>query len=106
VLRAVVATHLLLAVVQAVLAGQFLSGADHTVVLHELLGLLAMASGLAQALACIKRAPLGFLIFSIVIVLAEALQIGTGYGRFLAVHIPLGVIICAGLATQLTWLIR
>jgi hypothetical protein len=37
---------------------------------------------------------------SIFIFLGEGLQIGTGYGRFLNVHVPLGVIIFGGVSAQ------
>jgi hypothetical protein len=43
---------------------------------------------------------------SALIFLAEGLQIGTGYGRFLTVHVPLAVLIFGGLAAQTVWVFR
>ena len=107
----VVAIHLALVVAQAVFAGQFLAGADTSVVLHEVAGQIAAAVALIQIAICaIRRIPartfVPFLVTSILVFLAEGLQIGTGYGRFLAVHVPLGVLICGAVATQLAWVLQ
>ena len=40
------------------------------------------------------------LIASLFVFLAEALQVVTGYGRFLSVHVPLGVVIFGTLMVQ------
>jgi hypothetical protein len=103
----VIGLHLALVIAQAVTAGQFLSGADGSVVAHERFGQIVAAIGLLQIpLAAIRRNSVAFLITCVVIFLAEALQISTGYGRFLGVHIPLGLLIAGGLAAQLVWLFR
>ena len=110
-LRSAVAIHLALVVAQAVFAGQFLAGADASVVLHERVGQIAAAVALIQiAISALRRIPartfVPFLVTSILVFLAEGLQIGTGYGRFLAVHVPLGVLICGAVAAQLVWTFR
>lgn len=102
------AAHLITVIAQAVFAGQFLAGSDSHVAFHERAGQLAAALGIVQVLVVAgrripKKSLLAFLVSSIAVVLAEALQIGTGYARFLAVHVPLGVLICATLAVQLAW---
>jgi hypothetical protein len=111
ILRAVLILHLLAAATQAVLAGQFLSGLDHSVAFHEQTGWGVAVLGLVQILTIvIFRSPRGdvmpFLLSSILILLAELLELGTGYGRFLSVHVPLGAMILAGLTAQLVWVFR
>ena len=89
---------------QAVFAGQFLSGVDAQVVFHERLAWVIFALAAAQIVLAVgllrAGAPHWFLVASIFILIAEGLQLGTGYGRFLGVHIPLGVFVF-GVATWL-----
>jgi hypothetical protein len=108
-LRIVLVLHVLGIAVQAMLAGQFLAGGDGSVVWHEKIGLIVAALGLLQILvAAIRRVPrptlLPFLLSSVLIFLAEGLQVGTGYGRFLTVHVPLGVFVFGGVVAQAVWL--
>jgi hypothetical protein len=110
-LRIVLAVHLTGVFAQAVFAGRFLSGVDGAVYLHEVAGLTVLALCLVQiAVAVSLRLPRGgtllFAVWSGLIFLAEALQAGTGYGRFLEVHVPLGALILAGVAAQLVWVLR
>ena len=110
-LRGVLIVHLILVVAQAVLAGQFLSGADWSVVLHERFGQATATIALIQIAVCaLRRVPprtfVPFLVTSILVFLAEGLQIGTGYGRFLAVHVPLGALILGAVAVQIVWSFR
>jgi hypothetical protein len=105
-LRAVLVFHVLGVLAQSVLAGQFLSGSDGAVALHELtawivLGLCLLQILLAIALMRSGAVSLWLVIGSVGVLLGEALQIGTGYGRFLGVHVPLGVLLLAGLIWQL-----
>ena len=107
-LRLVLLLHIAGVVVQSALAGQFLSGADSAVSIHEVTGWIVVAFGLVQILLAIvsKSAPLWFVIASVGTFLGEALQVGTGYGRFLNVHIPLAVLIFGLIIWQTTWLFR
>jgi hypothetical protein len=110
-LRLTLTLHLLTVLAQAVLAGQFLSGLDHSVLFHEIGGQFAAAVAFIQILVIAtykvpRRDFVPFLVSSILIFMAEGLQIGTGYGRFLGVHIPLGVFICGGVTAQLVWSLR
>jgi len=92
--------------VQAALAGEFLSGTDPAVKFHELmawiiLGVCAIQIALAILAQRTGGASLWLLIGTVLIFLAEGLQTGTGYGRFLRVHIPVGVLAFAGVSWQL-----
>jgi hypothetical protein len=105
ILRTVLVCHGLAVLIQAVFAGQFLSGSDSPVKFHELTGWIVLAISFSQiAIAGLLLrsgyVSLMFLFGSIFILLGEGLQIGTGYGRFLNVHVPLGVILFASLTAQ------
>ena len=105
VLRIVIPLHLLAVFLQAVLAGQFLSGTDGAVLFHEYTGWTVAALGLGQVLCCLAaELPAGLalplILSSALIFLGEVLQVGTGYLRFLGVHIPLAILIVGGLAEQ------
>jgi len=105
ILRTVVVCHALAVLTQAVFAGQFLSGSDSQVKFHEVTGWIVLAISLTQIaiVAALMRSggvSLMLLFGSVFIFLGEGLQIGTGYGRFLDVHVPLGVIIFGSVAAQ------
>jgi hypothetical protein len=110
-LRIILIIHAIGVLAQAVFAGRFLSGLDASVRLHEVAGWALLALCVAQlAIGLSLRLPRGgalwFGLSSAAILLGEALQTGTGYGRFLEVHIPLGVIVAGGVSGQLVWLFR
>jgi hypothetical protein len=93
----VLVVHSLAVFAQSVFAGQFLSGLDAPVKFHEWTGWAILAISAIQivvtaALLRSRISSLWFVLGSVLLFLAEGLQIGTGYGRFLNVHIPLGVI--------------
>ena len=105
ILRTVLVCHALAVLTQSVFAGQFLSGSDSSVRFHELTGWIILAISISQIViaALLMRfgdVSLMFLFGSIFILLGEGLQIGTGYGRFLNVHVPLGVILLGSLTAQ------
>ncbi len=110
ILRVALSLHTLAVVTQAIFAGQFLSGVDAQVVFHERLAWVIFALSIAQiviAVALLRTgAPLWLLVASIFILIAEGLQLGTGYGRFLGVHIPLGVFVFGVLSCLLLWSFR
>ena len=96
-LRLVLVAHCGTLLVQSVLAGEFLSGSDGVVKFHEWNGwsiLILCALQIALTVLAMQSgsASWSLLIGGVFVMLAEVLQIGTGYGRFLPVHIPLGVI--------------
>jgi hypothetical protein len=105
ILRVVLVTHVLAVFAQSVFAGQFLSGSDSPVKFHELTGWIVLVISAIQILlaAVLIRSEITslWLVFgSIFLFLGEGLQIGTGYGRVLNVHVPLGVIIVAAVSWQ------
>ena len=109
-LRVILSLHLLGVLLQAALAGQFLSGLEGPVVFHEVTGWIVLGVSLVQvlfsALWSRRGGPLWFVLVSIFVTIAEALQVGTGYGRFLGVHVPLGVMLFGAVLWQLVWVFR
>jgi hypothetical protein len=96
-LRTVLVLHSCALLAQPALAGEFLSGTDKAVRLHEwlgwaILGLCSIQTVLAAFGMRTGATNYWLLIGSALLFLAESLQIGVGYGRFLQVHIPLGAI--------------
>lgn len=106
-LQTVLVLHGLGVVAQAVFAGQFLAGSDRDVFFHEYTAWVILGLSLAQiALAATlvrQGGPLWLLISSILVGLGEGLQVGSGYGRFLGVHVPLGVFIFGAVIWQTVW---
>jgi hypothetical protein len=105
ILRLVLVSHALAVLAQAVFAGQFLSGSDTQVRFHELNGWILLGISAIQILvgSTLMRSGIAslWLVFgSVFVFLGEGLQIGTGYGRFLNVHVPLGVILFAAVTWQ------
>jgi hypothetical protein len=107
-LRLTLAAHVLLVFAQAVFAGQFLSGSDGAVVFHEVNGWTLLGICAAQIVLSflLKRVPLWFAISTVFVFLCEGLQIGTGYGRFLGVHVPLGILTFGLVVWQGVWVFR
>jgi hypothetical protein len=109
-LRTILLLHALAVMAQAVFAGEFLSGLDAPVVFHAWTGWFVLGLSLAQIAAAIGMnrfgGPLWLVVSSIFVCLAEALQVGTGYGRFLGVHIPLGVFVFGAVVWQALWAFR
>ncbi|MFD8724636.1 hypothetical protein ACFV2H_43435 [Streptomyces sp. NPDC059629] len=98
--RTVVTCEAVLALGQAVLAGSFLSGHYAALDLHALnasaTGLTAVAQTAAALLLWRPGGGPGWpALASVALFGAEAGQIAMGYGRVLAVHVPLGVAIIA-----------
>jgi hypothetical protein len=105
VLRLVLICHSLTAFAQSVFAGQFLSGLDGPVRVHELTGWIDLAISALQivvvsTLMRSAKTSLWLLFGSVFLFLGEGLQIGSGYARFLNVHVPLGVMIVAAVSWQ------
>jgi len=101
----VLAVHSIALFAQAALAGEFLSGTDGVVKFHEwaawaVLGICAIQIIIAALAQRTGGASLWLLIGSVLVFLGEALQTGTGYGRFLRVHLPLGVVLFGAVTWQ------
>ena len=95
---------------QAVFAGQFLSGIDSPVVFHAWTAWFILGLSAAQIILSVSflklGGPLWLVIASLFIFIAEGLQTGTGYGRFLGVHIPLGVFVFGAVIWLMIWAFR
>jgi hypothetical protein len=105
ILHLVLVSHALALFVQSVFAGQFLSGSDSPVKFHEITGWVVLGISAAQILVgsvLMKSgiASLSLVFGSIFVFLGEGLQIGSGYARFLDVHVPLGGILFAAVTGQ------
>ena len=109
-LRIVLALHALAVLTQAIFAGQFLSGIEGPVLFHEWTGWFVLALSAIQIILALWLAriggPLWLWVASVFIFISEALQVGTGYGRFLGVHIPLGVFVFGAVVWMLLWSFR
>jgi len=111
ILQVVLFLHAFGVLAQSIFAGQFLSGIEAPVVFHELNAWFILALSILQVMFSLWvtrfRGPgIWFVMTSVLIFLAEGLQIGTGYGRFLGVHIPLGVLVFGTLIWQLDLVFR
>ena len=108
--RGVLSLHALAVLTQAIFAGQFLSGVDAQVVFHAWTAWFILALSVAQIVAALALlrvgGPLWLVVASIFILIAEGLQIGTGYGRFLGVHVPLGVFVFGVVTWLMLWSFR
>ncbi len=109
-LRIVLPLHALGVLAQAVFAGQFLSGVESPVVFHAWTAwailVLALAQVALSVAASFSGGPVWFMLASVFVLVAEALQTGTGYGRFLGVHIPLGVVLFGVVLWQTIFIFR
>jgi hypothetical protein len=97
-LRVVVLLHTALILAQAAFAGQFLAGDGAWVRVHEAnAGIIHMVGFFQLVLAVLVwrpgRGPGWPALASLALLLAEELQLGFGYARILALHVPLGVAI-------------
>jgi hypothetical protein len=107
-LQSILILHAMGVLMQATLAGRFLSGDDGAVKVHEVTGWVIAGLCLVQIVLAIvvKKVPLWFVVASVVTFLGEGLQVGTGYGRFLNVHIPLSILISGAVMAQILWAFR
>lgn len=97
--RVVVAVHALLVFAQAALAGNFLVGNAEALRLHEVNGTeILMPVTLVQLVLAILvwrpgRGPAWPALATLLLFVAQILQISYGFGNRLALHVPLGVAI-------------
>jgi hypothetical protein len=97
-LRAIVLLHAALILAQAAFAGQFLAGDGAWLRVHETnAGIIQLVASVQLVVAVLVwrpgRGPGWPALASLALLLAEELQMGFGYARVLALHIPLGVAI-------------
>lgn len=107
-LRVVLATHLLAVLAQPVLAGLYLTGDVDAIGWHgdvgsllAALALLVVAAALSYVLA--GRGGWWVLAVAVLLFLADGYQIGAGFERALAIHIPLGVLIVLASVLFTAW---
>ena len=97
-LRVAVLLHAAVILAQAALAGQFLAGHGAWLRVHETNAGIIQLVGLVQLVVAVLlwrpgRGPGWPALASLALLVAEELQIGFGYARVLALHVPLGVAI-------------
>lgn len=106
VLRVVLTVHLGGVLVQPLLAGLFLGGDVDAIAVHRWVGLAVVLFGFAVVAVALGHAVAVrgrwvLLPVTVVLLLAETVQLGMGFARLLQVHVPLGVAITVT-ATVLT----
>ncbi len=110
ILRVVIVLHALAIGTQAILAGLFLSGSLGPVVVHEWMAWVILCIAAVQIGVVLAHGLEGpgliLAISSLFVFLGEVLQTGTGYGRFLVVHVPLGVFLFGAVLWQLVEVFR
>jgi hypothetical protein len=110
-MRIVVTVHALAVFAQPVLAGQFLDGNVEMVKVHAGVAGLVELVGLVQIpIAVLLWRPGGGPLWpaglSVLLFVVEGVQVGLGYSRMLAVHVPLGVTIVGIMLLLLIWVWR
>lgn len=102
--RAAAILQALLVFLQAVLAGRFLSGGYGSLNMHSANAMLTATVGLLTIVAAVLvwrpgGGPARPIIPAVAMVVFETLQIGFGFARLLAVHVPLGAALLVGSVT-------
>jgi len=102
------ALYAVMAVAQPVLAGRYLSGGYEAIQWHAVIGGLLMVGAIgafccALLHATVGRGPAWPVLAVTIVFLAQGVQIGMGYSRALAVHVPLGVGIVAAVLSLAVW---
>ncbi|HEY0637040.1 MAG TPA: hypothetical protein VGD67_05280 [Pseudonocardiaceae bacterium] len=104
----VLALHAALAVLQPIFAGSYLSGSIDAMTVHGISGSLVTVVCLAQLVVAALfwrpgRGPAWPLLATVALFLAEGVQLGVGYTRTLAIHLPLGVAIVGCTVAMFIW---
>lgn len=106
-LRAVAVLHATAVCAQPLLAGLYLNGEGSAIPIHELVGLTVAALCLVQlALTWLVTRLTRPVLSTAAVLTGEALMIHAGYGRELALHIPLGMAVVAGSVALAVWTVR
>ena len=106
-LRLVAAAHAIAICLQPILAGVYLNGSGGAIRIHEPIGMAVATIAMVQLLAATIwwrsggrfAAPL----VSLLVLAGESVQIGMGYSRDLALHIPLGITLVGAAVTFAFW---
>jgi hypothetical protein len=107
-LRFLFTGHLIAVLAQPVLAGRFLTGDVDAIEVHGLVGSLLAPVAMTLIAGAIGyvvggRGQLWVLPATVLLFLAEGLQIGMGYSRQLHLHVPLGVAIVVTAVLLAAW---
>jgi hypothetical protein len=110
-LRVVTALTTLSAFTQAVLAGGVVAGRIEMLPLHSNNGLLLTAGTLALLVALVLAwrpggGPAWVLLVGLAMTSATVVQLGLGFSRSLAVHVPLGTTVIIAQVMLLVWVWR
>jgi hypothetical protein len=106
--RVAITVETVFVIAQAALAGGFLAGHYDLLAMHKE---NATITGIAELVVTVTAVllwkpgggPWWPIAVSLGLFALEAVQIIMGYARVLAVHVPLGVLISAGIVMLLTW---
>ena len=105
---AVVLVHTAVVGAQPVLAGSYFAGDVDAITVHGRTGGVLPLLSVLQLVAAVLlvrpgRGPWWPVPLTLALFLAEGVQVGAGYSRTLAVHVPLGAGILAVLVALLVW---
>jgi hypothetical protein len=106
--RVIVTAHCALILVQAGLAGRYLSGGFDSISIHSANAGLLFLLGVTQLVTAgvlwrRGRGPAWPVGASALVLFAEVLQIGAGYSQNLGLHVPLGVTLFGVTAALTGW---
>jgi hypothetical protein len=108
--RAVAVLHAVAVCAQPLLAGIYLNGEGTAARVHEVVGLTASSLCLVQlvlaGLLWRTTRLLWPILLSAALLTGEALMVHAGYGRELALHVPLGMAVVAGSVVCAAWAVR
>lgn len=107
-LRFAMTGYAALAIGQPFLAGAYLSGSYDAIEVHRLNGGLLMVAAMVAGVLAVaawflgrgKAWPVGVILALLV---AQVVQLTSGYARTLNIHIPLGVMIVGGITALAVW---
>jgi hypothetical protein len=106
-LRVVAVLHAAAVCAQPLLAGLYLNGEGSAIPIHEMVGLTAAALCLVQLVLTWLTTRLAWpFLLTAALLAGEALMVHAGYGRDLALHIPLGMAVVGGSVTLAAWAVR
>ena len=106
-LRLVASLHALVAVLQPIWMGQYLDGVYTMLTNHAVGGGVLVPIAMLLTVTAVVYVLAGgrwwLLVVGPLFIVADGIQVGLGYARLLAVHIPLGVAIVAGAMLLAGW---
>jgi hypothetical protein len=109
IFRATIAAQVLLILTQPVLIGLFLSGGDDDKLhAHEIVGSAVGAFGILLVVAAIlvwrfALWPASVVLWTVLLLVAEVMQLTMGYDRHLGIHVPLGVALAIAASFLYAW---